>query len=188
MQRPEVWNNFHHSWLLQKSWKVKAVHIPSKRLKYIYAKQNFPVTQPWFYFYHFLFPWLHYHKDLLLLAPAPTDTQLYTNKTFSGRDGSAPNTHPHVYRCIWLKFQNLTTHKSQQFMCWARWYLQQANIRIVFLLLLWLQNQGGHWREEEKEKQIYKDHKSSKEREGGGETEGKRKDEGWWVGDKARSF
>lgn len=55
-------------------------------------------------------------------------------------------------------------------------------------LLLWLQNQGGHWREKEKEKQIYKDSKSSEEREGGGETEGKRKAEGWWVGEKARSF
>lgn len=122
VQWPEVQNNFHYSWLLQKSWKVKAVHIPSKRLKYIYAKQNFPVTQPCFYFYNFLFPWLHYQKCLLLLAPAPTDTQLYTNKTFSGRDGSAPNKSPsriQMYRTF--KFQNLTTHKSQQLICWARW-------------------------------------------------------------------
>ena len=73
-------------------------------------------------------------------------------------------------------------------MCWARWQLQQANIRTLFQLLLWLQNQGGHWREKEKEKQIYKDGKSSEERGGGGETEGKRKGEGWWVGEKARSF
>ena len=99
VQRPEVQNDFHYSWLLQKSWKVKAVHIPSKRLKYIYAKQNFPVTQPCSYFYNFLFPWLRYLKDLLLLASAPTDTQLHTNKTFSGRDGSAPNKSP---SCIWM--------------------------------------------------------------------------------------
>ena len=99
VQQPELQNNFHYSWLLQKSWKVKAVHTPSKRLKYIYATENFPVTQPWFYFYNFLFPWLHCHKDLLLLAPAPNDLQLYMNKIFSGRDSSA-SSHSHVYGCI----------------------------------------------------------------------------------------
>lgn len=93
VQQPEAQNNFHYSWILQKSWKMKAVHIPSKRVKYIYMKQNFPVTQPCFYFYSFL-PWLHYHKGLLLLAPAPTDTQLHTNKTFSVRNSWAPNKLP----------------------------------------------------------------------------------------------
>lgn len=46
----------------------------------------------------------------------------------------------------------------------------------MFQLLLWLQNQGGHWREKEKEKQSTK---TSEERQGGGATEGKRKGEGW---------
>jgi len=41
-----------------------------------------------FYFYNFLFPWPHYHKDLLLLAPAPTDTQLYRNKIWKGQFGT----------------------------------------------------------------------------------------------------
>lgn len=56
---------FHYLWLLNKARRVKAVQIPSKRLKSIFVKQNFPVTRSCFYFYNFLFLWSQYHEDLL---------------------------------------------------------------------------------------------------------------------------
>lgn len=119
MQRPEVQNNFHYSsW---KSWKVKAVQIPSKRLKHIYAKQNFPVTQPCFYFYNFLFPGFTTIRTCFYLHQSPVTHKFTQTKSFLEGTVQHQTSHPHVYRCIWLKFQNLKTRKSPQFMCWARW-------------------------------------------------------------------
>lgn len=102
----------------KKSWKVKAVQIPSESLKYIYAKQNFPVTQPGFYFHNFLYfvtKKTCFYLQQLKLTHSITQTKPFLLEERVWHQTS----HPHVYRRICLKFQTLATHKRQKFMCWA---------------------------------------------------------------------